>query len=200
MDFVLQGGLIMIPLLVCSILSLTIIIERFFSLRKSKIFPKSVLTLVDRGETDLSSLKNNFKTSPLPSILRLIQSKQNNTYPQVLEEIELNGRQAVSELRKGLVVLEIIAVVSPLLGLLGTVIGMVDVFEVVAKEGLGQAQAFSAGISKALVTTIAGLGIAIPTLVAHGYFVKKVETFQLDLEYYAHRFFQQIIADRKPEN
>ena len=101
---------------------------------------------------------------------------------QVKELIEDQGRQEVRHLERGLTVLETIAVASPLLGLLGTVLGMIQVFNVIQEQGIGQASALSGGISEALVTTVTGLFIGIPVLIFYNIFTKRAENFVLDIE------------------
>jgi biopolymer transport protein ExbB len=98
----------------------------------------------------------------------------------------------VRKLEKGLVVLETIAAIAPLMGLLGTVLGMVTVFEVIKDQGIGQTAALSGGISQALITTVAGLFIGIPVLIAYNYFTSKSESLVLDIEKYTNHLVQKI--------
>jgi len=104
------------------------------------------------------------------------------SHEQIVDTMQAVGRREVERLERGLVALEVIAGISPLIGLLGTVLGMVAVFDAISVQGLGDAQVLSAGISKALVTTIAGLGVAIPTLAFHGYFTKRVESMAIEMQ------------------
>ena len=100
-------------------------------------------------------------------------------------DIQAAGRQETKALEKRLLVLEVITAVAPLLGLLGTVLGLEDIFGIISELGLGQAKAFSGGLAEAIRTTVFGLFIAIPSLVAFSYFDKKVDTFVLEMEEYS---------------
>ena len=101
------------------------------------------------------------------------------------------GRQEVGSLEKGLVVMETIASIAPLLGLLGTVIGMIKVFNVIQQQGLGQTQALSGGISEALITTVVGLSIGIPSVVGYTFFTDKAENLILDIEKYTSKLLRK---------
>jgi biopolymer transport protein ExbB len=101
---------------------------------------------------------------------------------EIKELIEDQGRQEIRKLQKGLGVLETVAVLAPLMGFLGTVLGMIKVFDVIQKQGVGQAAALSGGISEALLTTVTGLFIGIPALIFYNYFSHKAENFVLDIE------------------
>jgi len=112
---------------------------------------------------------------------------------EILEEV---GRQEVAHLERFVGVLALIAAISPLLGLLGTVIGMIEVFQVISVEGVGKADVLAAGISKALNTTAAGMAIAIPTLVAYRYFEAKVNQYVIDIEQHALYFVDLLKGER----
>jgi biopolymer transport protein ExbB len=189
-EFIVQGGKTMLPLFICSLISVTIIIERFFALRSARILPVS-LTRVIESSSDVPALVHHARgiQSALSRVILGIFEKKSapadvrHTIFSTLYKKEINA------LERGLTALEVIAAITPLLGLLGTVLGMVDVFNVVAEVGVGQASALSSGISKALITTIAGLIIAIPTLVFHSFFIRKSETIALSLEEYSQAFY-----------
>lgn len=104
----------------------------------------------------------------------------------------MEGRQAAAVLARGLIVLEVVAAIAPLLGLLGTVLGMVDVFNEITAEGLGQPGQLSSGIKEALYTTVAGLCIGIPALAAHTYFRHKAETLSLEMERFSVRLLSNL--------
>ena len=114
--------------------------------------------------------------------------------------MEHQGRQEIVHLERGLGLLETIAAIAPLLGLLGTVLGMIEVFDVVAQQGAGQAQELSGGISQALITTATGLSIGIPALVAYNYFVGKAERLVLDIEDHTDRLIQSVLLFREVED
>ena len=128
----------------------------------------------------LSTLKD--EDGPFLNIMRAGLEKRDQSNEEIKEAILDQGRQETNTLERGLVILETIAGIAPLLGLLGTVLGMIKVFQVISDQGLGQTQLLSGGISEALITTVVGLSIAIPTLVAYNYFTHKVERFVLEIE------------------
>jgi len=182
----LTGGYTMIPLFICSVLSLAIIIEKTVVLKASRVINNEVLLTVRkfRGKeqlTTLSSLCIKYRGA-FSNIINNLIINSNLSKTANKEQTEMEGKIETSRLEKGLVVLEVIAAIAPLLGLLGTVIGLVDVFHVVSKLGVGQTSAFSSGIAKALITTVVGLIIAIPTLVAYSYFSKKVNNLVIAME------------------
>ncbi len=183
-DIFLTGGWTMIPLFLCSILSLAIILERFFSLQERKIIPNRVVELIEKNQKpeDISKELLSKNPSPVEKLIALSLSQKNLSKEQNSESLELAGRLESHRFENGLLLLEIIAVVAPLLGLLGTVLGMYDLFIVISQKGAGLAKEFSGGISKALITTIVGLIIAIPTLIAHSFFSRKIEALVLNME------------------
>ena len=124
---------------------------------------------------------------------------ENYTRPrdEIKEKIIDQGRQESGKMEKGLVVLETVAGISPLMGLLGTVLGMIEVFQVISEQGLGQTQNLSSGISQALITTVVGLTIAIPALIAYNYLNHKVENLILEIEDYSRKLLDRIIYFRE---
>lgn len=186
MEWFIGGGLIMIPLLICSILSLSVICERFISLRKSKILRPELINSIStlKGPKDLHYLSVKCEEIPcaFTNIIRRAFLNDHMTREEKLIDIQATGRHETQTLERKLIILEIIATITPLLGLLGTVLGMSEVFDVISEIGLGHTKEFSGGIAKALRTTIFGLGIGIPTLVAYSSFVKKIDNFVLDME------------------
>lgn len=186
----------MYPLALASILALAIIIERFISLRKRKVIIPEIISVVEQFNTfkDLELAKN-ICSKYQGSLSNLIQTGLNNIdleRTEIKELIEDQGRQEVRHLGKGLSILETIAVISPLMGLLGTVLGMIKVFGVIKEQGIGQAAALSGGISEALITTVTGLFIGIPVLIFFNYFSRKTENFVLDIEKYSIMLIQKI--------
>jgi biopolymer transport protein ExbB len=131
---------------------------------------------------------------PFANVIRL--SLENHGLPrEELKEALLDqGRQEVHRLERGLGVLETVAGIAPLLGLLGTVLGILKVFKVISVMGVGQATALAGGISEALITTIAGLFIGIPALVAYNYFSHRAEGLVLEIEKYSNRLLNKIGA------
>jgi biopolymer transport protein ExbB len=180
------GGVIMIPLVLCSIISLAIIIERCYSLRFSKVVSADLIdmttALIETGEIQKASQLCQRSSCPLADIIQAGLEASGSTKSEIKEAIVDAGRREVPRLERRLGILETIVGIAPLLGLLGTVAGMIKVFDVIAVQGVGQAGARAGGISVALITTATGLSIAIPTLVAYNYFSSKAEKFVRELE------------------
>ena len=179
----------MIPLLLCSVLSLAVIIERAINLRRDKILrPEIIQTIAAlRSQEDIpfAISKCEVISGPLSNLLRRILTNNHLSREEKFIDIQAAGRQETKALEKRLLVLGIITAVAPLLGLLGTVLGLENIFGIISELGLGQAKAFSGGLAEAIRTTVFGLFIAIPSLVAFSYFDKKVDTFVLEMEEYS---------------
>ena len=199
-EFISQGGIVMYILIVTSLVSLTIIFERFWSLRSSVVIPtKDIAAIEDAVREDqvdeaLELCKNN--NTAMSRILWVAlknRGVKRNIMKEILEEV---GRQEVAHLERFVGVLALIAAIAPLLGLLGTVIGMIDVFQVISVEGVGKADVLAAGISKALNTTAAGMVVAIPTLVAYRFFEAKVNQYVVEIEQHALYFVDLLKGER----
>jgi biopolymer transport protein ExbB len=191
LEWLLGGGPIMIPLLMCSILALAVIIDRAINLRKNKILKPEVLQTIAtiRSPEDIPQALSKCEviSGPFSSLLKRILINNHLSREEKYIDIQAAGRQETKELEKRLLVLEVITAVAPLLGLLGTVLGLESIFGIISELGLGQAKAFSGGLAEAIRTTVFGLFIAIPSLVAYSYFDKKVDTFVLEMEEYSMR-------------
>jgi len=185
-SFIVKGGWLMTPILLCSVIALAITIERFYNLREPKIHPQDFVTkmkklLNERKINEAIAICSN-SFSPISRIMETGILKIGSCRDEIKEAIEHAGKRESSNLRKYLAVLATIAGISPLLGLLGTVTGMIKAFQVIAVEGVGHPTALAGGISEALITTAAGLVVAIPTLVAHNYFFKQANSYILKME------------------
>ncbi|MBI4558382.1 MAG: MotA/TolQ/ExbB proton channel family protein [Candidatus Hydrogenedentes bacterium] len=193
-----QGGLLMVPLALCSIAALTIIIERWLALRRDRILDSRLLRLLDEYDGDQSAeaaiMLCRRVGGPFSRILEEILKARHLDHTQVLETMHATGRTQIGVLERGLTLLEIIAGVSPLLGLLGTVLGLVNIFDAITTAGIGNAQALSDGIAKALITTIAGLTVAIPALAAHSWFSKRVDDLATEMQDRATGFIAKLYA------
>lgn len=196
LDFLIRGGYTMVPIVLCSVISLAVIIERGLSLRTGRILPALLLQKLEKQQSASSPAgpEEEFGPSILGKILKLGRRNRNLDRENNSEILSVAVKQSESRLERGLVLLEIVAVISPLLGLLGTVIGMVQVFNVISQIGAGHAQALSAGISQALITTIAGLVVAIPALVAHGIYTRKIDKLLLGIEEAVTLFLQKLYS------
>lgn len=182
-----RGGPLMIALLICSVLSLAIIIERLFSLRQSRLMRVDILMEVEIAikKRDLAAaLEWVDKTaSPMLKIAKVALINSDKSKEDLKTSIEEAGRIEIPKIEKFMTILQTITVISPLLGLLGTVTGMIKVFQTIVTEGTGNATVLAGGISEALLTTAAGLSIAIPTLIFYNYFNKKIEHMIVEMEH-----------------
>ncbi|MDP8213783.1 MAG: MotA/TolQ/ExbB proton channel family protein [Candidatus Euphemobacter frigidus] len=174
----------MIPIFLCSVISLAVIIERGFSLRTARILPRWLVGLLSRSDQAIDGQTERIERddSALARVLSVGFRNRNLGLEKNYEILQVAEKQAANRMERGLVLLEIVAVISPLLGLLGTVIGMVQVFDVISQIGAGHAQALSSGISQALISTIAGLVVAIPALIAYSVYTRKVDNLLLEIE------------------
>ncbi|MDA3814211.1 MAG: MotA/TolQ/ExbB proton channel family protein [Candidatus Cloacimonetes bacterium] len=199
-EFLQKGGYLMIPLAICSVLSLAVIIDKLLNLRTKKIIVpeiKSVVTsLTSEDDITLALSVCDQHKGVLSNLMKLVLQHKGTTYLAMRNELSDNGRQEVRVLEKGLVILETIAAVTPILGLLGTVVGMIKVFNVISVQGVGEASALSGGISEALITTAAGLTVGIPALIFYNYFSKKTEDLILDIENISNNLLKKIIEFR----
>ncbi len=180
------GGYMMIPLLLTSIIGVAIIIERLIMLRKNRILPKKLLNTISRlkSREDFQNLRNICvsQNSPLPKLIIECIDNSELSREELKDYMEDQGRHGARELQRGLGALEAIGGTAPLMGLLGTIFGMIKVFQTINEMGVGQTKALSGGISEALVTTATGLVIAIPILLIYYYLNSKAEDFILQIE------------------
>ena len=192
-----RGGIMMIPLFLCSIIVLAIVIERAITLRKKKILIPEIISVIEtiKGSEDInlaiSICQKNEGTFANIVLLGLENKDMEKT--ELKELIVEQGRQEVRILEKGMVTMETIAGIGPLLGLLGTVIGMIRVFTVISEQGMGQTEALSGGISEALITTVVGLSVGIPALIVYNYFTDKAENLIMDIEKYTSKLLRKLI-------
>jgi len=195
-EMFLKGGIMMIPLMITSVIGLAVFIERLFFLQRKKILKPEIVEAVETFKKleDIEKIVSvmDKKEGPFINILKAALENRGRPREEVKEIIVDSGRHEARSLEKGLAVLETIAGISPLMGLLGTVLGMIKVFNVVSQQGLGQTKALSGGISEALVTTVVGLFIAIPALIAYNYFDHKVNDIILEIEKYSAKVIDKI--------
>lgn len=186
LDLIIRGGPVMVPILLCSVISLTIIVERCLSLRRHRILRYEILQRIeellrDRKIPEATTLCKRYPSSMTRILLAAILN-HDKTRPEIKEIIEDAGRHEVPVLERYLGVLGTIASISTLLGLLGTIAGMIKTFNVIAALGYGHPEALAGGISEALITTAAGLSVAIPTFVLYNFFTSKVDSLVLEME------------------
>jgi biopolymer transport protein ExbB len=186
LELIKAGGWVMWPILLCSVISLAIISERFWSLRKKRIAPKNLVAQVYQwekvGHLDGKRIVALRRSSPLGRILAAGLVNRKHSRDVMKESIEEVGRHVAHELERFLNALGTIASISPLLGLYGTVLGMIKVFAVITSHGVGDPSILADGISTALITTAAGLSVAIPTLMFHRYFRGRVDDLVMSME------------------
>jgi biopolymer transport protein ExbB len=186
LELVTAGGWLMVLILACSVVVVAICIERLFTLNPKKIAPPHLLATVWKqlkaGEMDAARLKNLKQSSPLGRILAAGLANAYHGRDVMKESIQEAAAHVIHDLERYLNTLGTIAAIAPLLGLLGTVVGMIKVFAEIMAQGTGNASALAGGISEALITTAAGLTVAIPALVMHRYFVGRIDGIVVELE------------------
>lgn len=196
-----SGGWLMIPILACSVVSLAVIGERFWALDRKKIIPKqlvsSVWSMHKSGQLDKAKIQTLGSSSPLGKILAAGLVNQSHGREIMKECIEESGRQVVHELEKYLNTLGTIASITPLLGLLGTVIGMIKVFAAIMAHGVGDPAVLAGGISQALITTATGLTIAIPTLMFYRFFRGRIDELVINMEDEAVKLLEMMHGERE---
>ena len=185
-DLLVAGGWVMPLIVACSVVALSISIERYIALDRSKVAPPHLLATVwrDLKQGELNALKPaQLRTnSPLGAILAAGIGNRGQGRDVMKESISEAASHVVHDLEKYLNSPGTVAAIAPLLGLLGTVVGMIDVFTQITTVGTGNANALAGGISEALLTTAAGLIVAIPALVMHRYYTGLIDTIVVDLE------------------
>ena len=186
LEIIKAGGWLMAPIILCSILSLTIIAERAWALRRKNVVPvdlgDQVRDWASRHELDRRHIEQLRDGSSLGRVLAAGLVNRHRSRHLIKEAIEDTGRHVVHELERFLNTLGTIAGISPLLGLLGTVIGMIKVFSSIMVHGVGDANQLAGGISEALITTAAGLTVAIPSFFFYRYYKGKVEAYVVSME------------------
>ena len=185
-EIVKAGGWLMLPIILCSIVALAIVIERFVTLRESRILPRNLVADVWRMASNRELTEERVREiqhgSPLGRVLAaglLDRTQQRETMKASIEEV---GGHVAHELGRYLNALGTIAAVTPLLGLLGTVVGMISVFTNITTVGVGNPAQLAGGISQALITTAGGLMVAIPALMFHRYFRARVDALVVGME------------------
>lgn len=186
LEIILAGGWLMAPILLCSTLSVAIIIERFWTLRRGKVTPDGLGATVEdwasKHELDQRHLNQLRSESPLGRIYAAALINRKRSREAIKEAVEDTGRHVVHDMERFLNTLGTIAGVSPLLGLLGTVIGMIKVFSAIMISGVGDANVLAGGISEALITTAAGLTVAIPSYFFYRFFRGMVSEYVITME------------------
>lgn len=196
LELVRAGGWLMFPILACSVVAMAIVAERYWTLRWSKVAPDRLLGEMDRvaagrplSTVRISELRDG---SALGRVLAAGLTARQLDRDRVKATIEETGRHVVHELERYLNTLGTIASIAPLLGLLGTVIGMIKVFAVITSQGVGDASVLAGGISEALITTAAGITVAIPSLLFYRHLRGRVDGLAITMEKEALRMLEAL--------
>lgn len=189
LEIIKAGGWALAPILLASAVMVAIVLERFWSLRRSTVMPDGltdeVCALVRARKLDSKHVEALRENSPLGELLAAAVAVRRNSRDIIRERIEDTGRHVVHRMERYLSTLGTIALISPLLGLLGTVIGLIRMFLAVMMGGVGDPMKMAGGIGEALICTAAGLIVAIPAYVLHRYFRSRVAGLVVDMEYQA---------------
>lgn len=203
-ELVQAGGWLMLPIILSSIVAVAIVAERFWTLRRKRILPQGLVSAViklDRqNKMSRKQIEEIRESSPLGRVLSSGLANLEHPREIMKQALEETGRQVVLELERFLNALGTIASITPLLGLLGTVIGMIKVFSVITTQGVGDPGILAGGISEALVTTAAGLAVAIPSLMFYRYFRAHVDELALEMEDEALKMVEVIHGEREEES
>lgn len=188
----------MLPILLCSVVVGAICLERWWTLRREEVVPAELLSQLQSSQTwssDSKALAELAVASPLGYVIAAGLNGidlQTDAFQRVMQSTIDN---VAHELERYLTLVGIIASITPLMGILGTVFGMIDVFSTLVSAGQGDAKILAGGISTALVTSAAGLSVAIPALIAHRFFLRKVDELILEIDSISQRFFDRLRVD-----
>ncbi len=186
LELLMAGGWAMVPIVACSVLVVGIVVERFWSLRRKAVCPAElgaeVRTWAVNRRLDAAHLDALEKNSPLGAVLAGALRVRHQGRDAVRERVEDVGRQVMHELERFLITLGTIALIGPLLGLVGTVIGLIRMFLAILDHGVGDAQYMAGGIGEALICTAAGLVVAIPAYIFHRMFRSRVASYGVQME------------------
>src|SRR5881628_774806 len=204
MSFFVKGGLFMWPLLACSIVSVTTIILRGIALREKNVMPLAIESEIERLVPGASPERLmrivSYDQSSLARIARVALQHLRGPRSENVEVVETRARHEMVRLEKGLIVLEVITGIAPLLGLIGAVSGLVHVFSNLGlSSGASDTRQIALGIAEALNATVFGLSIAVPTLIAFSYFSKKVEVMSVEMETLVVELISKCYYGRIPE-
>jgi biopolymer transport protein ExbB len=203
--FLKDGGPFMVPLVICSLVALAFILERGIQLRRAKVIPKylyeTLLSYRIGQSLDHIAAMVAPEKSTMARLIRVCLEHLPWSKAENLEAVQTRARNEMMQLERGLVVLEIMVGIAPLLGLMGTVSGMIAIFTDVGHTGLAdQSMKMAQGISEALNATVSGLAIAVPSLVMHSYYSKKVEMLATEMESLCMDFLTKLYLQPGPSD
>lgn len=203
LEIIVAGGWMMGPILLCSVVALGIIAERFWTLRRRNIVPEHMVAQIWHWKKNDQLSKDRINTlragSPMGRIMAAGLTNLNQSREVMKESIEETGRHVVHELERYLNTLGTIASIGPLMGLLGTVLGIIQMFSGIMQGGIGNPQVLAGGLAQALITTVAGLVVAIPALIFYRHFHGKVDALVVEMEQEAIKMVEIMHGDRTPE-
>jgi biopolymer transport protein ExbB len=201
LEIVQAGGWLMVPIIACSVIAVGIVLERLWTLQRKRVLPSNltqqVWEWVRHNNLDASHIQTLQQSSPLGEVLAAGLVNRNAPREVLKEAVEDSGRHVVHDLERYLNTLGTIAGISPLLGLLGTVAGMIKSFTAITAQGVGNPTVLAGGISEALVTTAAGLIVAIPSLIAYRYLRGRVDRLVVLIEKEAIRFTEALVNQQR---
>lgn len=198
-EIIRAGGWLMIPIILCSVLAIAITVERYWALRMTRIMPKDQLPKVwmwiKNHELDGTRLKELKGSSLFGYVLSAGIAASKHGREAMKDAIQEAGNHAAHDMERFLSTLGTIAAISPLLGLLGTVLGMIEVFTAIMIQGTGNTGVLAGGISQALITTAAGLSVAIPALIFHRALTRRVDELLINMEQNSARLVDALHSD-----
>jgi biopolymer transport protein ExbB len=199
-EFITAGGMLMIPIILISILTMAIVAALFISLNNKKVIPDGTTNaarkLAISGRATPAQINKLRESSLLGRVLATGLENAHLPRHVLKESIEETGRHVIHAMDKYMTTLGTIAAIAPLLGLLGTVVGMISVFSVITSQGVGSPTELAGGISQALITTAAGISVAVPALIFHRYFRAKINGYAIEMEKETMKLIDTI--NRKP--
>jgi biopolymer transport protein ExbB len=202
-ELVRAGGPFMAPIILCSIAAVGILLERLWTLQRKRVLPddliKKLSSFAEGGQVTPKIIEALEKNSPLGRVLAAALANRDRGREIMMERVQDTGRHVVHELERFLNTLGTIASISPLLGLLGTVTGIIHAFNAVMLGGMGDPRLLAGGISEALITTAGGLAVAIPSFIAYRYLRGKVERIVIDMEKIAVTFADSLNAPERDQ-
>lgn len=201
LEIVQAGGWMMWPIIACSVIAVAIILERLWTLQEKRVLPPSVANhvweLVQQNQLDVKQIQQVHQSAPIGQVFAAGLAYRHASREVLKEVVEDTGRHVVHELERYLSPLGTIAAISPLLGLLGTVSGMIRSFTAITGTGAPNAAVLAGGISEALVATAAGLTVAIPALIAYRYLRGRVDALVVKIEKESMRFIEALLHQQR---
>jgi len=201
LEIVIAGGWLMLPIILCSVAVLAIAVERYRTLNPARVAPRDLLAQVwswiKNNQLDGNRIRELKSSSELGKILAAGLSNSRSGRDVMKDSIEEAANQVVHDMERYLGAMGTIAAIAPLLGLLGTVVGMIKVFTNIMLEGTGNAGVLAGGISEALITTAAGLCVAIPAMILHRFFQRRVDSLIVTMEQDAIKLVDALHSDRR---